>query len=174
MTDETWKPIPGYEGLYEVSDQGQVRSLRGWRNLPVPYVLTQHVTAKGYRKVGLCKAGKPRVWFVHMLVLLAFSGPRNDGLQTRHMDGNPANNTLSNLRYGTAKQNIQDQLVHGTHSTASNTHCPSNHPYSGENLYVSPRGERRCRTCARDQAAKRRAAAEVRSTDTTNETGEDG
>ena len=103
---------------------------------------------------------------MHMLVLLAFSGPRNDGLQTRHMDGNPANNTLSNLRYGTAKQNIQDQLVHGTHSTASNTHCPSNHPYSGENLYVSPRGERRCRTCARDQAAKRRAAAEVRSTDT--------
>ena len=154
MTGETWKPIPGFAGAYEVSDHGNVRSLRGWRDLPIPYPLTQNVNHKGYKRVVLSLDGKSKTWFVHVLVLLAFVGPKSGKLQTRHLNGNPADNRLSNLRYGTKSQNTHDQIAHGTHPKTSQTHCPANHPYEGENLYVSPRGERRCRACQREHQAK--------------------
>lgn len=154
QSTEKWKPIPGYEGLYEVSDQGNVRTLRGWRGAPIPSLLTQHVNFKGYMRVSLSKDGKAKTWFVHVLVLLAFVGAKSGKLQSRHLNGDPADNRLANLRYGTKRQNLQDQIAHGTHPKASNTHCPSGHPYEGQNLYVSPRGERRCRECQRQHQAK--------------------
>lgn len=154
QSTEAWKSIPGYEGRYEVSDHGNVRSLLGWNGLPIPHPISQHVNHKGYMRVCLTKDGKAKTWFVHVLVLLAFVGPKNAKLQTRHRDGQPAHNVLSNLQYGTKRQNLQDQIAHGTHPKTSHTHCPSNHPYEGENLYVSPRGERRCRECQREHQAK--------------------
>ena len=154
QSTENWKSIPGYEGRYEVSDLGNVRSLLGWNGLPTPHPLTQHVNHKGYMRVCLTKDGKAKTWFVQVLVLLAFVGPKNAKLQSRHLNGDPADNRLSNLRYGTKSQNLQDQIMHGTHPKASNTHCPANHPYEGENLYVSPRGERRCRECQRQHQAR--------------------
>lgn len=94
---ERWLPIPGYEGLYEVSDSGRVRSLFSGRQLAVP------LDRKGYPRLVL----KGKSWAVHRAVMAAFS-PRDDWqqLQVNHKDGNRANNCIGNLEWCTASQNI--------------------------------------------------------------------
>lgn len=96
-----------------------------------------------------------------MLVGEAFLGPRPDGLETRHLDGNPANNSARNLRYGTKSENAQDRVRHGHHENTLKTHCPQGHPYSGANLGRTPDGRQRyCKTCKREKiAAYRRRKA---------------
>lgn len=117
---EKWRAIPGYEGRYEVSDQGQVRSLglrvkaRGGKTaFRKGKVLRTAVKAHGYLQVTLIDA-KGRRWcaLVHQLVCLAFVGPAS-GLQVCHWDGDRTNNCLSNLRYGTASDNSADRWRHG-------------------------------------------------------------
>lgn len=171
MSIETWLPIPGYEEYYGVSDQGRVRSLDrivehrnrwgGINRRPVNGgMLSLDVVANGYRVVGLHRPGdKPRMDAIHRLVMLAFVGPRQDGMEVCHTDGNRMNNTLSNLRYGTHSENAQDIIRHGKNQKLNNTHCPSGHLYSGENLRIDPAtGARRCRICIRanDRAYRKR------------------
>jgi hypothetical protein len=72
------------------------------------------ITNRGYHRVGLFHDGKQRIMFVHRLVLTTFVGPRPDGLQCRHLDGNPANNHVSNLKWGTPRENQCDRFLHGT------------------------------------------------------------
>ena len=121
---EVWLPVVGYEGLYEVSDQGQVRSLdravvqmnRGGNCVRVyaGRVLRQVPDAKGYQKVCLSKEGRHKSRSVHHLVLEAFVGPRPAGLVTRHGPEGVASNALRNLCYGTQRENIQDRRRDGT------------------------------------------------------------
>lgn len=121
---EVWRAIAGYEGAYEVSNLGRVRSLTravftkyGTKAVRRGRVL-KHGTSGGngeYQLVILCvdKVRDPR--HVHDLVLEAFAGPRPSGAQARHFpDPNPANNRADNLCWGTAKQNCADRVVHGT------------------------------------------------------------
>jgi hypothetical protein len=145
---ERWLPIPGYEGRYDVSDQGRVRS---WtRSLRDPHLLRQHLNGAGYLQVKLCRDRAVNTARVHLLVLLAFVGPRADGLVCRHLDGDSNNNVLSNLRYGTYAENAQDRVRHGTDAHARRTHCNYGHPFDAANTWVNPTGgERRCRTCMR-------------------------
>jgi hypothetical protein len=105
---ENWRDIPGYEGRYMVSDQGRVRSLVTNRILRAP------VPAKGYARVTLTDA-QHRHWVpaVHRLVLETFIGPKPVDLVTRHLDGDRANNRLSNLCYGTYEENWEDRELHG-------------------------------------------------------------
>jgi hypothetical protein len=105
MTEE-WRQVPGYEGLYEVSDQGRVR--RAGR------VLSPGPHSQGYTRFNLCKDSVRRPFMGHQLVLLAFVGPRPEGQETRHLDGNPANNCLTNLCYGLPSDNGADRVAHGT------------------------------------------------------------
>lgn len=99
---EIWKPVVGYEGAYEVSDLGRVRLLRYNR------IMRGHQAR--YTQVSLhCKTHK-----VHVLVALAFIGPRPPGLVVRHLDGNTRNNVLSNIAYGTHQENSDDMRRHGT------------------------------------------------------------
>ena len=157
---ERWLPITGYEGTYEVSDLGRVRSLdrisSQGRRLK-GQVLKQGRNAAGYMSVGLHLAGDATTYLVHRLVLTAFEGPPPDEMETRHMDGNSSNNVASNLVWGTSQENIRDQLRHGTQVNAKKTKCPQGHLYDGENLYVEPNGTRRCRTCKADTLARWRA-----------------
>lgn len=118
---ELWTSIPGYEGFYEVSNCGNVRSLTRF----VPYGRHKGMTYKGkdlslfvsgsYLSVKLAKAGVTRTVYVHELVLLAFVGPRppmEDRCEIRHLDGDKTNNHLSNLKYGTVKENAADRKLH--------------------------------------------------------------
>lgn len=98
---ETWKDIVGAPG-YEVSDRGRVRSPR--RLLVVNKSLR-------YDRV---KLGRWREEYVHRLVLETFIGPCPRGHQCRHLNGNPRDNSLQNLRWGTASEDAGDRAAHGT------------------------------------------------------------
>lgn len=74
-----------------------------------------HIEAFGYSQVSL--STQPKKWKsvrLHVLVLEAFVGPRPSGYECRHLDGNPQNNTVENLRWGTVSENRQDSILHGT------------------------------------------------------------
>ena len=118
---EVWKAIPGYEGFYEVSDQGRVRSVdrmvhnpRGLDRLMRGRVLKRQTSNNGYYTVGLSKLGKPAMHPVHRLVAYTFLGTRPDGHHVRHLDGNPLNNRLENLAYGTPQENEDDKNSYGS------------------------------------------------------------
>ena len=101
-----WLPIPGYED-YDVSDEGQVRSRK--RGTPRLLRLQAAGDRRRYRKVSLPVDQK----YVHHLVAEAFIGPRPDGMEVRHLDGDPTNNCLDNLAYGTSAENSADCIAHG-------------------------------------------------------------
>lgn len=114
---EEWKDIKGYEGLYQASKHGRVKSLdrvdsRGHKRKEK--IITLCVDKDGYMNVNLSKNGKMKSFRVHRLVLSAFVGVCPERMQGCHNDGNPANNRLENLRWGTHKENISDKKLHGT------------------------------------------------------------
>jgi hypothetical protein len=121
---EEWRTIPGYEGLYEASSLGRIRSLArtrtngtsvkngaGIRSVPAK-ILKATATRGGYLSVSLSKNGK-KTKDVHQLVLLTFVGPRPSGLQSCHNDGIRDNNRIDNLRYDTPEANYRDRDRHG-------------------------------------------------------------
>ncbi len=165
MTEE-WRPVIGYEGLYEVSDLGRVRSLDRVvlrsNGAPHPWkgqILKPSAHPKnGHLSVRLYQSDRGRTLEVHRLVGEAFLGPLPPGRETRHFDGDPANNRVRNLVYGTKSENNDDRVRHGTHHNSKKTHCPRNHGLVAPNLVASiaRRGGRTCLACsrARDHARK--------------------
>ena len=126
---EHWLPVAGWEGLYEVSDLGQVRSLDrtiryrdGRVRLYPGQVLKQNLHPAGYPYIGLSRDGKTTQHLVHWLVAAAFLGPRPAGLQTLHGPGGPQDNRVANLSYGTPAQNNLDRWRDGTQVEGSM--CP--------------------------------------------------
>lgn len=120
MYSEEWRPIPGFEGLYEVSSEGRVRSLDriclgrdGREELHHGGVLTPQVLKNGYLEVTPCKDGKRKHRTVHSLVAEAFLGPRPAGLDVCHKDGDRSNNAADNLEYGTRSKNLRDCYSYG-------------------------------------------------------------
>jgi hypothetical protein len=112
---ERWTPIPGYEGLYDVSSFGRVRRSTPSRLAPAGYLLGPRETHDGYVKYSLFKAGRYKHTTAHRLVALAFLGePPFPKAQAAHYDGNKKNNRLSNLRWATHAENETDKLRHGT------------------------------------------------------------
>jgi hypothetical protein len=109
---ETWRPVPGWEGLYEVSDIGRVRSRR--RKGARGGILKMPRAARGFRLVGLSKANRLTSKYVHDLVAAAFHGEKPAGLTTRHMDGDVLNNLATNIAYGTAQESHEARLKRGT------------------------------------------------------------
>ena len=120
---ERWMPVVGYEGLYEVSNWGRVKSLartatrssgthpRSLKEL----ILKPVASTDGYLRVGLCRNGTKSTWYVHVLVAAAFLGPRPDGLIVLHGSKGPLDNRPENLSYGTyADNNGRDRLRDGT------------------------------------------------------------
>lgn len=149
-----WKPIPSGPG-YEVSDDGRVRSLK--RGYPIELKL--HTDKHGYLYYRRC-IGERKTWrTVHGALMEAHVGPRPEGQQVRHLNGNNQDNRLSNLVYGTHSENILDQVRHGRHGNASKTHCRQGHQYDEANTYHF-RNARHCRACNREaqQRRNRRAA----------------
>lgn len=115
---ETWKPVLGYEGLYEASDHGHVQGL------PRKDTAGRRVNGKtlkpgtngqtGHRFVCLHdQEGQIRQVYVHRIVLESFIGPCPEGMECLHWDDTPENNELSNLRWGTRLDNIHDCFRNG-------------------------------------------------------------
>jgi hypothetical protein len=163
-TPERWLPVVGYEGFYEVSDQGRVRSLdrivdelRGGRTWKGRVLITQR-HPKGYLIVALTAKGRSKSHSVHRLVLRAFQGDCPDGMQCCHANGIRDDNRLDNLRWDTRSANEQDKIRHGTHPQLSKTHCPKGHPYDETNTYRS-KGTRKCRRCVLERMQQRSRAA---------------
>lgn len=113
-----WRSVVGYEGLYEVSDDGAVRSLiRRGKNIRRSYggvVLKPWINQVGnVPMVTLYRDYKATKLAVHRLVLTAFVGPCPDGLVCCHYNGNPSDNRLENLRWDTQLSNAADKRRHG-------------------------------------------------------------
>lgn len=109
---EIWKIINTHP-YYEVSNFGRVRCWKGrgqyGKKLSIPRIRII-LPNKGYPSLALHSNGKRTRYRIHKLVLEAFKGPAPKGMQTRHLDGNKNNNNLYNLVWGTAKENIHDNI----------------------------------------------------------------
>lgn len=151
------RAVIGYEGAYEVDDQGNVYSLsriigtgKTARTMS-GRVLTPTPSDAGHMYVTLSFKGVTRRFYVHRLVLEAFVGPASEGTECRHLNGNPADNRLENLIWGSRSENIRDRQSHGVklNQNQGKTHCIRGHEYTPENTYIS-RGFRSCKTCKRE------------------------
>lgn len=166
---ENWKPIPGWEGSYEVSDLGRVKSLqRSPEGRPGvglnlrEKILRGYLDKAGYRIYALTRNNQKTRVGVHRLVLLAFIGQPEVGMEACHCDGAKENNTLANLRWGTGSSNAFDRVRHGRDSCANRTHCPAGHEYDAANTYTRNR-KRKCRTCNSAQSGASRKRRRTRS-----------
>lgn len=109
--NEIWKPVVGYEGLYEVSNLGNVRSLN-WRNTGEVRNLYLKKQRYGYRQVELYFKNKPKMVTVHRLVATAFIPNPNNLPQINHKDLDKTNNNVENLEWVTASENAKHYQRH--------------------------------------------------------------
>jgi hypothetical protein len=119
---EEWLPVSGYEGIYEISTLGNVKSVgrvvpfRWFSRTINERILSYRVDSSGHAQVGLCVDGVEKMHLVHRLVLEAFTGECPDGMECCHNDGDPSNNRIDNLRWDTHAGNMGDTVNHGTHN----------------------------------------------------------
>lgn len=145
------RPVPGFDGYY-VTSTGRVWSTREWRGQRGRWLKPAVDDKGGHLHLNLMKDGLMRTRRVHSLVAEAFLGRRPVGLEVRHLNGNPADNRVSNLKWGTRSENVRDAVRHGTHSNTRKTHCLKGHEFD----YVDRQGRRRCGTCIKAQGKKGR------------------
>lgn len=158
MSAEEWRPIPLAPG-YEASSLGRVRSFRRGAP-PNGRILSQLLDRLGYPTVKVNHGGKWRWRLVHQLMMEAFVGPRPEWAQgVRHLNDVKTDNRIENLTYGTASENVFDQVRHGLHAMARRSSCKHGHPFEPANTSYRKNGTRLCRTCARLRSQRRRALA---------------
>jgi hypothetical protein len=153
---EEWRPVAGFEGMYEVSDLGRVRSLTRWvptkrENAPSYKIKGRLLRGcrgpDGYITAVLFRGRERTAIRVSRLVLQTFVGPCPTDMEACHNDGDRANNALTNLRWDTKSANRLDQQRHGTDYQANKTHCRHGHPYDEENTEWRRTGGRACLAC---------------------------
>lgn len=124
MSEEIWRDIPGYEGKYQASTEGRIRSLDRIvksKNWYTNEWFDRHIKGQILKPGIFCKSGHVSVVLghgaagspVHQLVMRTFVGETPPGKEILHNDGNPRNNALSNLRFGTRTDNILDVYRQG-------------------------------------------------------------
>lgn len=126
---EAWKDVVGYEGFYQVSDRGGVRSVDRWaKGSGSPYLLRGKLLrlvdhSARYKQVNLWRHGKLTQVLVHRLVLEAFVGPPPDeDSEGCHNNGRRYDNRLGNLRWDTRRGNARDMRKHGTAQVGERQH----------------------------------------------------
>lgn len=126
---EVWKDIPGYEGKYQASDEGNIRSVakrlrfvskkgnESWRQTQ-PKIIAQQTINSGYNIVHLHSDNLRRAVTVHALVAGSFLGPRPEGLDVNHKNANKTDNRLANLEYVTRTKNHEHAVRMGLNALA--------------------------------------------------------
>ena len=110
---EIWKDIPGYEGIYQVSNEGRIKSIphcikankHGGKRIAEERIKNITIGWHGYLWVSLCKNGKSKTYSVHRLVAITFIKNPNEFPAVNHIDGNKENNHVSNLEWCTNHEN---------------------------------------------------------------------
>ena len=116
-----WKDIPHYEGVYQVSFDGQVKRVAGSVNCPSDRPLKPRIGAGGYWSVALSQYGVVKETPVHRCVASAFIGPPPSPThQVNHKDGNKCNNNVDNLEWATPKENMLHALESGLYKKYNN------------------------------------------------------
>ena len=103
----SWKPILGYEGLYEINNVGEVKTIK------TNIIRKQMISKRGYFCVTLCKNGKHQNKNIHRLIMEAFVPNPENKPCVDHIDGNRLNNSLENLRWCTSKENNNNPNTKG-------------------------------------------------------------
>ena len=98
---ELWKDIPNYEGLYQASTEGEIKSYYTGK------ILKQEISKNGYCKVMLCKNRKRKLYSVHRLIAVTYLNNYNENLQVNHINGIKTDNKIKNLEMVTCKENIK-------------------------------------------------------------------
>jgi hypothetical protein len=126
MQKEIWKEIKGYEGLYEVSNLGNVKSLErnivrkdGTNFYIAERILRPSKDRKGYLNIGLYKKGKSKNYKVHRLVAAAFIPNPESKLEVNHINADKADNRVKNLEWATCKENVHHAIKAGLITTCS-------------------------------------------------------
>lgn len=112
------RPIP-FIPNYLINEHGEVfntifKNGSSYKTLDEPRKLKPVKNKKGYYRIPLWSNNQYRIWFVHQLVLLAFVGPCPEGFECAHLDGNPSNNHVENLKWVSRKENHSHKRIHGT------------------------------------------------------------
>jgi len=160
---EEWRPVVGWEGFYEVSSLGRVRSLdrrfqtsdggvRFYRGRLMEGKLTDY----GYPEVKLSRPGQRVNRRVHRLVSEAFIPNPAGHPFVLHWDDEKTNNVVDNLRWGTQKDNVADTIRNGLHPGLNATHCRNGHPYTPDNTGTCSKGKRSCRECLKNSHERAR------------------
>lgn len=153
---EEWRPVVGYEGLYEVSDLGRVKRVAAGQGA-TPGIRKQSTHPSGYKQVSLSKGNRQRTHKAHRLVLEAFVGPRPEGMESCHANDIPGDNRLENLRWGTRRENLLERDTNGKPRSPERPRasCRQGHAYPAE-----PRrdynGYRVCEPCYTAKRARNR------------------
>ena len=106
MSEEIWKDVIGYEGLYQVSSLGRVMRLAGGQGATPGRILKPGRVSKGYLMVSLYRDGKRTDRYIHRLVAKAFLGDAPPGCEVNHRNGNKTDNRVENLEWVTHAENL--------------------------------------------------------------------
>jgi hypothetical protein len=136
---ENWKDIEGYEGMYQVSDLGRIRSLdryvRNSKTMSIKKgrVLKLHNHVNGYLRVSLCRDGSERYTMVHRIVANAFIGGQpGESFVVMHLNDCKKDNRAENLKWGTNQENSMDAYLKGL------TKNPMAGKFNEENHFSKP------------------------------------
>lgn len=122
MENEEWRDVPGYEGCYQVSSFGRVKSVRNKKNSRAGMVLVPLNNSKGYWSINLWKDGHCKMSTIHKLVAQAFIPNPENKPCVDHKDGNRKNNNVANLRWCTYKENSNFPLAKKHYSERMSIH----------------------------------------------------
>ena len=167
--DEEWKPVVGWEGLYEVSSHGRVRSLDrvvnsrgGFTRTVRGAALHPYIDLDGYPCVTLSitEAGSRTKKNYKVSRLVGEAHLPQCRTESRynvlHWDDDKTNNHRGNLRWGSRRDNSQDIIRNGNNPKLNRTQCKRGHDYTENNTYLRPSGSRECRECMRTVRRGRR------------------
>lgn len=125
---ELWKDIPNFEGLYQASINGEIRSIYKYKK-----ILKQSKSKNGYLKVMLCANGKRKLISVHRLIAMTFLEDYETNLQVNHKNGIKTDNRVDNLEMVTPSENIRHSFENGLQKAKFGKEHPLYKKYGKEN-----------------------------------------